>query len=211
MFQIDITVGNFLQCKILHFKSCLSLSLVLFVVGEGAKWWLFGLSLEVKAKIKTWYVLSSFWTLSQQRKFKISTKQYTILLLSKAVPEPSMVHPKILSGGEMVWSFAIITMSMQSTGGHLLVFFVIVEGQMVQRGECNWSLTVKHTNVKLCDKVEYPFGDEFDTDILWISAVMSLLATKRRTHHKHTRSQGLHSLSRLSYYTIPLPFWWRFK
>ena len=73
------------------------------------------------------------------------------------------------------------------------------------------SWTVKHTNVKLCDKVGYPFGDEFDTDILWISAVMSLLATKRRTHHKHTRSQGLHSLSRLSYYTIPLPFWWRFK
>ena len=57
-------------------------------------------------------------------------------------------------------------MSMQSTGGHLLVFFVIVEGQMVQRGECNWSWTVKHTNVKLCDKVGYPFGDEFDTDIL---------------------------------------------
>ena len=57
-------------------------------------------------------------------------------------------------------------MSMQSTGGHLLVFFVIVEGQMVQRGECNWSLTVKHTNVKLCDKVGYPFGEEFDTDIL---------------------------------------------
>ena len=62
--------------------------------------------------------------------------------------------------------YAIITMSMQSTGGHLLVFFVIVEGQMDQRGDCNWSLTVKHTNVKLCDKVGYPFGDEFDTDIL---------------------------------------------
>ena len=40
------------------------------MVGEEAKWWLFGLSLGVKAKIKTRYVLSSLWTLSQPKGVK---------------------------------------------------------------------------------------------------------------------------------------------
>ena len=40
----------------------------------------------------------------------------------------------------------------------------LLKGRWFKEGSATGA--AKHTNVKLCDKVGYPFGYEFDTDIL---------------------------------------------